>query len=67
MSKYKTVIDGHGPNGNIFAILGNARHLMKQLGESKEEISKLTERVTECNSYEEALSVIREYFTVDVD
>lgn len=67
MSKYQTKIDGRGPNGNIFAILGQARTFMRQLSEPKEEIDNLLKRVTESGSYEEAIAVIEEYFPVELD
>jgi hypothetical protein len=62
MAKYDTKIDATGSNGNIFAILGTARQLLKELGEQPYVISKLMEDVFNAHSYDEACSHIEKYF-----
>lgn len=65
MPKFTTVIPASGPDGNIFAVLGNACRLLRQLNIANAEITALTERVTSSSSYAEALAHIRVYFPVD--
>lgn len=67
MPKFTTVINATGPNGNIFAVLGNATVLMKELRISPFEIQSLREKVFGSKSYEEALDHIREYFPVKTE
>ncbi len=67
MSKFKTRIDATGPNGNVFVVISAARNLMIQIGLPKSEIDDVSSRATKAKSYNEALSVIREYFPVDTE
>lgn len=64
MSKYSTVIDARGTQGNVFAIIGAAHRHLRQL-EGKEAADRLRD---ECFSaqggYEEALAKVREFFPV---
>ena len=62
MAIFDTKIDTRGPNGNIFAILGTAKQLMKELGQSPDKIDQLVEDVTTSSSYEEACKHIEKYF-----
>lgn len=64
--KYDLTIDARGPNGNIFAILGEARRLLQALGDG-DLVGPLTEEVTSAHSYEQALDAVREYFSLSLD
>ncbi len=67
MSKFETRIDATGPNGNVFAVIGTARNLMRQIGLPRSEIDAVSARATKAQNYDEALGIIREYFPVDAD
>lgn len=49
-----------GEDGNIFAILGRVRQTLRENGEP-EQADEVTERVTQAQSYQEALQIIMEY------
>lgn len=66
MSMFSTRISAKGPQGNIFAVLGNAVSLMEQIGLPHDAIKALKEDVFASQSYEEAISFIEEYFPVDL-
>lgn len=65
MSRFETKILAHGPDGNIFAILGNACRLMRRLGVPAEDITALRARVIGSGSYDEACAAIQEWFNID--
>lgn len=65
MAKFKTTIDATGSNGNIFAVLGAARIMMRQLDVPKEDLTALGAKVMAASSYKEAIDAIREWFPVD--
>jgi hypothetical protein len=67
VTRYVTVIPTHGPAGNVFAILGAAVSLMRQLGHSNEEIARLRTRVLNSHSYDEACAAVREWFPLESD
>ncbi len=67
MPKFETVIPARGPSGNIFAILGCAKRMMRKLCVSPEDIEELSRRVMSSGSYEEACSHIREWFPLEED
>ena len=67
MSKYFTPIRAYGPEDNIFAVLGKARQLLRELSAPPEEITELTDRVLAAGCYTAAIGVIREWFPVDLD
>lgn len=52
-----------GANGNIFNLLGIATRTLRDNGMPDEAVEMRT-RVTDCNSYEEALEVIGEYVNI---
>ena len=56
-----------GPSGNIFAILGAVSATMKKQRRITE-YNTMRDRVFEAQSYEEALTIIREYVElIDLD
>lgn len=65
MSKFETTIPTHGPDGNIFAVLGNATRMMKQLNVSQIEIDSLRAAVMDSDSYEQALNHIEIWFPIE--
>lgn len=65
--RYTTPINGRGPDGNVFVITSTARIRLKRLGHPREEIEAFTARVMDSKSYRDALSIIREFFPVDID
>lgn len=60
MQKAKVIFDSRGFSGNIFHILGMVRN---QLHKERRiaDYNECQERVRNSHSYEEALSIIREY------
>ena len=54
-----------GEDGNIFAILGRASSLLRQNGQSSE-AEQMYFRVTNSNSYDEALRIISEYVETEL-
>ena len=62
---FSLVIDAHGPNGNIFAILRKARALMRQIGISQDRIERLTEAVRDSHNYDAAVALIERWFVVE--
>ena len=67
MPRFETTIPTHGPHGNVFAILGNATSLMRQLGIPKKDIAELRGQVTNAKTYDEACDAVREWFPVGTD
>lgn len=67
MSKFETLIPTSGPDGNIFAILGTVRRLMRELGVPQSEIDALIKKIMSAASYEEALDAVREWFPLECD
>lgn len=65
MSKFETVIPAHGEQGNVFAVLGNATRMMKQLNVPQVEIDGLRTAVMASDSYEQALTQIEVWFPVE--
>lgn len=64
MSKFTTTINATGSDGNIFVILSKATYMLGKLHVDQNEINLLAERVFACESYEEAVKLIEEYFPV---
>lgn len=56
----KPTMNINGQDGNIFAVMGAASRILKREGLSDQAI-EMTNRVFDCGSYQEALSVIGEY------
>lgn len=56
----EVVFDRTAPNGNIYAIMGNASIALKQEGRSMDAKQMFT-RVVHSGSYDEALEIIAEY------
>ena len=52
-----------GTDGNIFAIMGKVRNVLKAAG-MREEAREYTDKVTSCGSYDEALQITMEYVEV---
>ena len=67
MSFFQTRIDGRGPNGNIFAIVGAAVSLMRQLEWDQSRTAGFRKTVLAAKSYKEAVALVREWFPVDLD
>lgn len=65
MPRFETAIPTHGPHGNVFAILGNATSLMRQLDVPKEDIAALRDQVTNAKSYDDACAAVREWFPLE--
>lgn len=63
-SKFITTIDARGSQGSIFAVLGTACCLLKQMKVPARDIESLRKSVFESASCEEALDRIRAYFPV---
>lgn len=58
--------DSRGPDGNIFAILGQVGRELRRVGRTGE-YNELWNRVNQCESYNDALRLINEYvMLVDV-
>lgn len=53
-----------GEDGNIFAILGRVRQALRE-SDQLEEVDEVTKRVTQAESYHEALQIIMGYVEVD--
>ena len=54
-----------GQDGNIFAIMGRASHLLKNAGQS-DKAKEMCDRVTASQSYSEALSIVSEYVETEL-
>ena len=54
-----------GQDGNIFAIMGRASRLLKNAGQS-DKVKEMCDRVTESQSYSEALSIVSEYVETEL-
>ena len=65
MSRFETAINATGPDGNIYAVLGNATRFMRQLGIDPNEMLGLRAKVLAAPSYATAIDYIREWFPVD--
>lgn len=65
MSKFTTTIPAYGEQGNIFAVLGNATRMMKQLNVPAGEIDALRSAVMDSDSYDAALECIEVWFPVE--
>lgn len=62
----KPTIDLHGPDGNVFALMGHARKLGKQLGFSGEKAKALREEMMS-DSYQNAIEAFDREFGDYVD
>ena len=54
-----------GQDGNIFAIMGRASHLLKNAGQS-DKAKEMCDRVTASQSYSEALNIVSEYVETEL-
>ena len=63
---FSTRIDARGPAGNVFAVIGTAARLLRQLGRDSD-ADALAEKAMSAQSYDEALAAVREWFPVDAD
>lgn len=54
-----------GQDGNIFAIMGRASRLLKNVGQS-DKAKEMCDRVTASQSYSEALSIVSEYVETEL-
>lgn len=61
MSKPVIRLNMKGPDGNIFAVLAEARNALRSAYVSSEMIS----RATRASNYEDSLSIVREYVTIE--
>lgn len=66
MSKFETIINAQGRNGNIYSILGAATSLLNQLNLPRNEVNELRRKVLAAQSYKAALKFIEEYFPVEL-
>ena len=66
-SLFTTRINGTGPGGNLFEIVGKARVLMRQLDITRADIDAFSKRVMAAGTYADAIAVVREWFPVDLD
>lgn len=60
MEKLAITFDSRGPSGNIYRIVGMARDALRKQRRIID-YNSLWERVQSAKSYEEALTIIREY------
>jgi hypothetical protein len=67
MPRFTTPIQAYGTSGNVFAIMGTACRLMRELGVAQPEILAFTNNVMRARSYPEAIDVVREWFPVDLE
>jgi hypothetical protein len=61
---FDTVIEGRGPGANIFAIVGKARVLLRQLDIPRDRIDRLGSDVMAAKSYDEAVAIVEHWFKV---
>lgn len=61
--KPMVIYDSRGPDGNIFAILGQVGRELRNVGRTSE-YNELWSKVNQCESYNDALKVINEYVTL---
>ena len=54
-----------GEDGNIFAIMGRASRLLKDIGQS-DKAKEMCDRVISCDSYQKALNIISEYVETEL-
>lgn len=54
-----------GQDGNIFAIMGRASRLLKSSGQG-DKAKGMRDRVTSCDSYQKALSIVSEYVETEL-
>ena len=54
-----------GEDGNIFAIMGRASRLLKDIGQS-DKAKEMCDRVMSCDSYQKALKIISEYVETEL-
>ena len=59
----KMALFGH--DGNIFAILGRASRLLKDIGQ-RDKAKEMCDRVTASQSYSEALNIVSEYVETEL-
>lgn len=58
--KPELFIDLNGPDGNVFMVIGKAARVLRKAG-LEEEAEEMQERLPNCDSYEDALNMVREY------
>mgnify|MGYP006902974113 FL=1 len=54
-----------GQDGNIFAIMGRASRLLKDIGQ-RDKAKEMCDRVMSCDSYQKALTIISEYVETEL-
>lgn len=62
---FSTVIPATGPDTNVFAILGTASRLLRELDVPTDRIAKLREDVMSTASYGQAVAFVEYWFRVD--
>lgn len=62
---FTTVIRATGSDGNIFAILGAATGMLRQLAVPRDRIERLRADVTKAASYDEAVALVEAWFPVE--
>lgn len=60
MDKEKVYFDSKGPSGNIYDIIGKAGIVLRKQ-HRQTDFNTMRDRVFQSHSYQEALTVIREY------
>ena len=64
MPMFETPIPAYGPDGNIFAMLGRASTMLRQLGRDID-AALLEHDVMASESYAQACALIEEWFPLD--
>lgn len=67
MEKPRVVFESNGPSGNVFHVIGMVQQALRKQHRIKE-YNEMWERVSNSDSYPEALAIMREYVElVDLD
>ena len=62
---FSTSIPATGSNANIFAIVGTASRMLREIGVPPDRIEKLQGDVSSAVSYDQAISFVERWFPVD--
>jgi len=53
-----------GTDGNVFALMGKCTQALRKAGQAKE-ADQITEKIFNCGSYQEALTIMQEFVEVE--
>jgi len=56
--------DLSGPDGNVFAVIGNVALALQRAGYGEDVVSEMTEDLFSSRSHDEALAKVRQWVTV---